>query len=56
MKRYPYHFGADLERRPVVLPWRFVTPKVKDKAAISEPQVPKKAEPSFGRRTMAPAG
>ena len=53
MRRYPYHFGSDAERRPVVLPWRFVTPKVKDKAAVAEP--PKKTAPTFGRRTMAPA-
>jgi hypothetical protein len=55
MRRYSHHFGSDVERRPVVLPWLFVTPKVKDKPVLAEPQTPKKTVPTFGRRTMTPA-
>jgi hypothetical protein len=56
MKRYSYQFGAELERKPVVLAWRFPTPPVKDKPTIPEPKVVKKSALAFGRRTVTPAG
>jgi hypothetical protein len=55
VKRLSYQFGAEPERKPVVLAWRFGTRQVKDKLIVPEREVLKKTAVAFGRRTFTRA-